>query len=156
MLTEEVSRGWRGRGLERIPVDLEGWNGFGENYFPGLLGIHVVEVCHGRCRLRFQASSHQAPHGYLHGGAVVALADTACGYGCLASLPEGATGLTTIELKANFLGTVNDGAVLTDARLLHAGRRTQVWDAAVMVEQTHRTIAVLRCSQMILYPVAAQ
>jgi 1,4-dihydroxy-2-naphthoyl-CoA hydrolase len=87
---------------------------------------------------------------------VVTLADTACGYGCLASLPGTAAGFTTIELKANFLGTVEDGPVLAEARLHHAGRRTQVWDAVVAGEQAGRTIALFRCTQMILYPQAAR
>ena len=103
--------------------------------------------------MRFQAGRRvQAPHGYLHGGAVVALADTACGYGCVASLPEGATGFTTIELKANYLGTVQDGPVVADARLVHGGHRTQVWDAVVSDEVTGRTISLVRCTQMVLYP----
>jgi 1,4-dihydroxy-2-naphthoyl-CoA hydrolase len=84
-------------------------------------------VREGYCRAWFEAARLQAPHGYLHGGAVVTLADTACGYGCLASLSGGAVGFTTVELKANFLATVDGGPVLAEARLHHAGRRTQVW-----------------------------
>ena len=103
--------------------------------------------------MRFQAGRRvQAPHGYLHGGAVVALADTACGYGCVASLPEGATGFTTIELKANYLGTVQDGPVVADARLVHGGHRTQVWDAVVTGGTRGRRIALFRCTQLILWP----
>ncbi len=104
-----------------------------------------------RCRIRLQASRRtHAPNGYLHGGAVVALADTACGYGCVASLPEGATGFTTIELKTNFLGTVREGPVVAEATLTHAGRTTQVWDALVIDEERGRTIAAFRCTQLLL------
>ena len=52
-----------------------------------------------------------APNGYLHAATVVALADTACGYGCIAHLPEGAENFTTIELKTNFLGTAREGTL---------------------------------------------
>jgi uncharacterized protein (TIGR00369 family) len=122
-----------------------------------LLGLEVLEVGAGICRVRFNASQRlQAPHGYLHGGAVVGLADTACGYGCVASLPEGASGFTTIELKANYLGTVKDGPVVAEARLVHPGRRTQVWDAVVSDETAGRTISLVRCTQMILYPAASR
>ena len=95
---------------------------------------------------------HIAPNGYLHAGAVVGLADTACGYGCRVSLPEGATGFTTVELKTNFLGTALDGSILCTAELVHGGRTTQVWDAEVTDEGSGRKIALFRCTQLLLYP----
>ena len=75
-----------------------------------------------------------APNGFLHAASVVALADTSCGYGCVAHLPEGASGFTTIELKANFLGTAREGAIACRATPVHLGRTTQVWDAVVTLE----------------------
>ncbi|HYL24969.1 MAG TPA: PaaI family thioesterase, partial [Burkholderiales bacterium] len=74
------------------------------------------------------------------------------GYGCIAALPTGASGFTTIELKANFLGTARDGAIVCRATPLHLGRTTQVWDAAVSVEASAAQIARFRCTQMILWP----
>jgi uncharacterized protein (TIGR00369 family) len=70
----------------------------------------------------------------------------------MVSLPPGATGFTTIELKANFLGTAQSGAIRAEAQLLHGGRMTQVWDAAVAREGEDRPIALFRCTQMMLYP----
>jgi uncharacterized protein (TIGR00369 family) len=67
-------------------------------------------------------------------------------------MPEGAVGFTTIELKTNFLGTARGGAVACEARLIHGGRTTQVWDAVVKDEATGKTIALFRCTQMMLYP----
>jgi acyl-coenzyme A thioesterase PaaI-like protein len=61
----------------------------------------------------------------LHAASVIALADTSAGYGCAASLPEGANGFTTIELKANFIGTARDGISYV-AAADHLGRTTQV------------------------------
>jgi 1,4-dihydroxy-2-naphthoyl-CoA hydrolase len=92
-----------------------------------------------------------APNGYLHAAAVIALADTASGYGCVAALPDGATGFTTIELKANFLGTATEGAVRCEAMCVHGGRTTQVWDATVTSEETGKTVALFRCTQLLLY-----
>jgi uncharacterized protein (TIGR00369 family) len=91
-----------------------------------------------------------APNGYLHAGTVVGLADSACGYGCLASLPESATGFTTIELKANFLATAREGTLACEAHLVHGGRTTQVWDATV-TRDDGKTLALFRCTQLILY-----
>lgn len=95
---------------------------------------------------------HLAPNGYLHAASVIALADSACGYGAFSARPEGAIGFTTIELKANFLGTARAGAIACEARLAHGGRNTQVWDAEVKDEASGKTIALFRCTQMMLYP----
>ena len=91
-----------------------------------------------------------APNGYLHAATVIALADTSCGYGTLASLPDGATGFTTIELKSNHLGTAREGALTCTARLTHGGRRTQVWDAEVRDAASDTVIALFRCTQMLI------
>src|SRR5690554_3847247 len=85
---------------------------FGAGHLPGLVGVEIVSVepglVHSRLAVRREV---MAPNGFLHAATVIALADTSCGYGCVANLPEGASGFTTIELKANFLGTAREGAV---------------------------------------------
>ncbi len=120
-------------------------------YLPGHLGLNWSEIRQGFACGHFDVGrQHLAPNGYLHAAAVVALADTACGYGCIASLPEGANGFTTVELKANFIGTALEGIVSCEARLVHGGRATQVWDAEVKSEVSGKTIALFRCTQMLL------
>jgi uncharacterized protein (TIGR00369 family) len=93
-----------------------------------------------------------APNGYLHAGTVVTLADTASGYGCIANLPDGAVGFTTIELKCNHMGTAREGLIDCVATAAHMGGTTQVWDAVVTRRDTGQVIALFRCTQMILYP----
>lgn len=126
----------------------------GEGLLPGVLGIGFDSVESGAVRSRLAVERrHMAPNGFLHAAAVIALADTSCGYGCVTSLPESASGFTTVELKSNFMGTASEGAVLTcRAWLVHGGRSTQVWDAEVADEATGRTLALFRCTQMVLYP----
>ena len=120
-------------------------------YLPGHLGLDWSEIRQGFVRGHFEVSrQHLAPNGYLHAAAVVALADTACGYGCIVSLPEGITGFTTVELKANFIGTALKGMVTCEARLIHGGRTTQVWDAEVKSEAIGKIIGLFRCTQMLL------
>ena len=123
---------------------------------PALLGIEVDALAEGTITLSMQIQGHHiAPNnGFLHAASVVALADTAAGYGCVAHLPEGASGFTTIELKANFLGTARGGRVVATASLVHGGRSTQVWDAIVR-DQAGKTIALFRCTQMVLWPKPA-
>jgi 1,4-dihydroxy-2-naphthoyl-CoA hydrolase len=83
----------------------------------------------------------------------VAGADTACGYGCRSTLPDGAEGFTTIELKSNFLGTAREGGLVIDARVVHGGRTTQVWDAEVRADESDgRVLALFRCTQLVLWP----
>lgn len=120
-----------------------------------VLAFQWIVVENGRVHGRFDiAAKHFSPHGLLHGATIVALADSACGFGCLASMPAGATGFATGELKTNFIGTISDGGVSCEARLVHAGRTTQVWDAEIRSEATARIIALFRCTQMLLYPPA--
>lgn len=88
--------------------------------------------------------------GLLHGGAVMALADSAGGACAAANLPEGATGTSTIESKTNFLGAVKDGVITATARPLHVGSTTIVIETEVrradgrLVAKTTQTQTVLR------------
>ena len=117
---------------------------------PGHLGIELVALEAGQITLALPLRpQHIAANGFLHAGTVVTLADTACGFGCLANLPAEGASFTTIELKANFLRTATEGAIQAVASLQHGGRRTQVWDALVRDDQ-ERTLALFRCTQMIL------
>jgi 1,4-dihydroxy-2-naphthoyl-CoA hydrolase len=125
----------------------------GQAFLPGFFGIEFLEVIPKRAEARLVLrAEHMAPNGFLHAATVVALADTACGYGCLATLPEGANSFTTIELKTNYLGTARQGAIRAIAELVHGGRTTQVWDATVTDESNNKTIALFRCTQILLYP----
>ena len=80
------------------------------------------------------------------------LRNRAAGYGCIAHLPASAAGFTTVELKSNHLGTALEGHLDCVARAAHLGKTTQVWDATVTHRETGRTLALFRCTQMVLYP----
>jgi uncharacterized protein (TIGR00369 family) len=123
----------------------------GSSGFPGLLGIEFEEAGTASIRGRLTLDEkHMAPNGYLHAGTVVGFADSACGYGCILNLPDGATGFTTIELKTNFLRTAQPGVTIDcEARLAHGGRTTQLWDATV-TDPDGRTLALFRATQLVL------
>ncbi len=138
------------------PVNLDEWNEFGRDYLPGHLGIEILSVDARELRAQIKIrKSLRAPNGFLHAASVVGLADTACGYATVHNLPDGAEGFTTIELKTNFIGTALEGSLSCVAQLAHKGRTTQVWDAVVRADDTGKTIALFRCTQMILWPKAA-
>ena len=130
---------------------IEQLNRMGRGLLPGLIGIEITSLEHGLARGRLAIRpEHLALNNYLHAATVIALADTCCGYGCMASLPEGRTSFTTIELNSNFIGTARDGAIVSEARLVHGGRTTQLWDATVKDEASGKTIALFRCTQLTL------
>jgi uncharacterized protein (TIGR00369 family) len=135
---------------------VEDYNRRGADVFPGLLGLVVQQVERHEVRIALPLRrALQAPNGFLHAGALVTLADTAAGYGCVANLPEGAVGFTTVELKSNHLGTATEGHADCVARPAHTGRTTQVWDAEVTHRESGRTLVLFRCTQMVLYPRAS-
>ena len=140
----------------RTDHDLAFFNKLSEGCLPGLLGVKILQVCQGVLRVELAIEAHHfAANGFLHAGTVVTLADTGAGYACVAHLPEGASGFTTVELKSNHLGTAREGRILAEVRSAHLGRTTQVWDATVSHVETGKTIALFRCTQMILWPKGA-
>ncbi len=126
-----------------------------KGYFPELLGLRFTEIGRERivCEMPVRTAL-LAPNGFLHAAAVIGIADTACGFGSIASLPDGAENFATLELKSNFFGTARDGSLRAVALLMHGGRSTQVWDADVTHVESDRRIAAFRCTQLILYPRA--
>jgi 1,4-dihydroxy-2-naphthoyl-CoA hydrolase len=131
----------------------EEWTARGAETLPGLLGVTFVKVEPTEVVATVAVrKALMAPNGYLHAGTVVTLADTCCGYGTVASLPDGAAGFTTIELKSNFFGSAREGTLVCVAKPLHQGRTTQVWDATVTPEGASKPIAQFRCTQMVLWP----
>jgi uncharacterized protein (TIGR00369 family) len=136
-----------------VPTALEEWNARGADYLPGHLGMTFEAVESTEVRARFTIEKHHmAWNGFLHAAAIVALADTCCGYGVVRSLPDGASGFTTVDLTSNFLATAREGEAVCTAVPLHQGRTTQVWDAKIVSSLSDRVMAHFRCTQLILWP----
>jgi uncharacterized protein (TIGR00369 family) len=132
---------------------IEELNAWGRDRLPGLVGFEVLDAVPGNLKARMRVRPDLlAPNGYLHAASVIALADSACGYGTMFDLPDGASGFTTIELKSNFVSTLLEGTAVCQASRVHKGRTTQIWDAVVGEEGNDKTLALFRCTQMILYP----
>ena len=137
------------------------FNAFSRGHFSDSVGIEIIAVDAQAKTVTAELliqPRHIAPNGYLHGGAVVTLADTTAAYACIAQLPADA-GFTTAEMKANLIGTLRDGAITCVAQPLHIGRTTHVWDATVHAGDAAqnaaapgRVIAAFRCTQVVLQP----
>jgi 1,4-dihydroxy-2-naphthoyl-CoA hydrolase len=150
-LPSRATRARKDDGMTPPEIDVAALNGLSPGRFPGLIGFEVTEVERGLVRAQLAVHNQLlAPNGYLHAAVVIGLVDTACGYGCRTSLPDDATGFTTIELKSNFLSTLTTGLLACEARMIHGGRTTQVWDARAFAADTDATVALFRCTQLVL------
>ena len=89
-------------------------------------------------------------NGTVHGGALMAFADTIGAASTIVNLPEGSAGTTTLESKTNFLRGANAGTTLTArATPIHLGRRTHVWTTKIETDDG-KAVAVVTQTQMIL------
>ncbi len=140
----------------RPEATLEAANKRGAGRLPALVGFRVTALEEDMLAAELDVRPELlAPNGFLHAATVIGLADTACGYGCIAHLPSGAENFTTVELKCNFLGTAREGTIACIAKPAHLGKTTQVWDATVSRHTDGKPIALFRCTQMVLWPKAA-
>jgi uncharacterized protein (TIGR00369 family) len=118
--------------------------------FPGLLGVRFLEATPEcvRARLTVRDDLCTVP-GVMHGGAIMAFADTLGGFATALNLPNGAM-TTTIESKTNFLGPAATGSTVSgECVALHRGKRTMVWQTRVTAEDG-RLIAVVTQTQIVL------
>ena len=118
-------------------------------FFPGELGIEVLESTPGRARGRLTVERrHLHPGGFVHGGVWVSLADTVAAWGTIPNLRDGSD-FSTAEMKTNLFGVAREGDVLEATAIpLHVGRRTQAWE--VRVEVGGRLGALFVCTQVIV------
>jgi uncharacterized protein (TIGR00369 family) len=132
-------------------VTLEQLTEWGRGSLMSHMGIEFTAAEPGRMQGRMPVRPEvMAANGYLHAASVIALADSSCAFGVMFDLPEHARGFTTIELKSNFTGTTRAGVVTCEAVRVHGGRTTQVWDATVRDQASGKTIALFRCTQLLL------
>jgi len=124
--------------------------------FPDLIGIRLLEASPERVRAELQVRDNLTTSGgRMHGGAIMAFADTLGAIGTGINLPPGC-GTTTLESKTNFLGAAPVGAkVIAESTPLHRGRQTQVWQTRITLENG-KLVAVVTQTQMVLQPKSGQ
>ena len=121
--------------------------------FAKLMGVKVVEATPDRIVGELIVRDDLCTAGgILHGGAVMAFADSLGAIGAFMSLPHGATGTTTIESKTNFLGAAKLGAtVRAETTPVHRGKRTSVWQTSISTAEG-KAVALVTQTQMVLSP----
>lgn len=119
--------------------------------FAELKGIAFVEAEQDRVVARMLVRPDLCTLGHtIHGGAVMAFADSVGAAATVINLPPDAKGTTTIESKTNFVGGAKEGTTITaTATPVHRGRRTQVWQTRIEGENG-KLVAVVTQTQMVL------
>jgi 1,4-dihydroxy-2-naphthoyl-CoA hydrolase len=122
--------------------------------FAGLLGIRYVSAGKERVTAELPVREELCTRpAVLHGGAIMAFADTLGAAATVLNLPEGA-GTTTLESKTNFLASAPVGTVvLGETTPVHRGKRTMVWQTRVTTGEG-RLVALVTQTQMVLEPKA--
>ncbi len=114
------------------------------------LGIRFIEASKARVVAEITIKpSLFTSNGRLHGGAIMALADTVGATGAFLSIPEGAAGTTTLESKTNFFAGVSEGVVRAEALPVHVGKRTSCWQTRV-TDAKGKLVAQVTQTQMVL------
>ena len=118
--------------------------------FTRLLGAVFTHVDTGEVRARLDWSPERCTSGgMLHGGALMALADSTGGACAFMNLPAGATGTTTVESKTNFIRGVSQGSVEAVSRPLHIGRTVVVVETDLR-DDRQRLVARVVQTQLVL------
>jgi 1,4-dihydroxy-2-naphthoyl-CoA hydrolase len=120
--------------------------------FPSLMGVEIFEASKERVRGRLQVRTDLCTSGnILHGGAIMAFADTLGATGAFLNLPDG-TGTTTIESKTNFIGSAKEGSTVEGLTTpVHVGRRSSVWQTRITREDG-KLVAIVTQTQLVLMP----
>ena len=128
-------------------------NTFAAGKHPGMVGVEITSCSAEEVRGRMCVRSEVvAGTGFLWAPVVITLADWLCAAGMSPNLAPGES-FTTVELKTNFLGSAREGEWVSGvATPAHRGRTTHVWDVEIRNDDRERTIALFRCTQMILRP----
>jgi 1,4-dihydroxy-2-naphthoyl-CoA hydrolase len=120
------------------------------------LGIELLEVTRDVVRARLEWAPERTTHAsMMHGGAIMALADTCGGIAAFVNMPEGATGTATIESKTNFVRAVRSGWVTATTRALHRGRTLAVLETEV-TRDDGKLAAKVAQTQIYHYPDPAR
>lgn len=129
---------------------LDAMNAASRGTLGDVLGMKLVEVSAERVVVAMPVTRtvHQ-PFGLLHGGASVALAETACSIGAWMNVDQQTQGAVGLEINANHIRGVRDGVVTATATPVHLGRKTQVWEIRI-VDEADKLVCLARCTMAIV------
>ena len=132
-----------------MAIDPELFNEHMQGTLSTLLGLRIVEATPDRVVAELTIRDDlRTVGGALHGGTLMALADTVGAAATIVNLPPGAT-TSTLESKTNFFAAGRNGVVRAEATPLHRGKRTQVWQTRV-TDESGRLLSLTIQTQIVL------
>ena len=135
---------------EPIPIDPESLNTLHDGTLTRLLGARFVEATKDRLVAELTVRNELTTvGGRVHGGTLMALADSVGATGTFLNLPPGATGTTTLESKTNFFAAGREGVIRAESTPIHRGRTTQVWQTRV-TDASGRLLSMTIQTQLVL------
>ncbi|MFS0646633.1 hotdog fold thioesterase [Siminovitchia sp. 179-K 8D1 HS] len=127
-------------------MDIEKMKKLAKNTLHDALGIEIISMEEGKVTATMPVDEKtKQPFGYLHGGASVALAETAASIGAAMMIDLDKESCFGMEINANHIRSMRDGMVTAVAEILHRGRTTMVWDIKIRDEQ-ERLVCISRCT----------
>ncbi len=119
---------------------------------PGLLGIEILQLEKGSVKARMPVDHrHHQPMGILHGGASLALAETAASIGGWFLVAEAGQVVVGQEINGNHLRQVKSGHLTAEAKAIHQGRTSQVWEINIFDDE-QKLICISRCTLAVIIP----
>jgi 1,4-dihydroxy-2-naphthoyl-CoA hydrolase len=144
MMDDQTQRSWAS-----MPT-VEGLNALGKGFLFDALGMQIEEASAERVVMSMPVTqTTQQPVGILHGGATVALAESAASIGTWLGIDRAAFSTVGLEINCNHLRAKRDGTVRAIATPVHRGRRNWVWDIRV-VDESDALIAISRCTMAVV------
>lgn len=135
--------------LKQAPLDVV--NNFNRNTMMEVLGIECIEIGDDfvKSRMPVNAATHQ-PMGLLHGGASAALIESIGSMGSTLLLDLEKEVPVGLEINANHISGVRDGHVVATGKIVHAGRRTHLWQVDLHHEETGKLVCTGRLTIMVV------
>lgn len=132
-------------------IDLDTINSFNKNTLMETLGIKCVEIGEDYIvsTMPVNASTHQ-PMGLLHGGASAALIESIGSMGSTLLIDLSKQAPVGLEINANHIGSVRSGSVKGIGKIVHAGKKTHVWQVDIFDYETNKLICTGRLTVMII------
>ena len=114
------------------------------------LGIEIIEISKNSVtgKMPIDARTHQI-YGYLHGGASVAFAETLCSIGAAANIDVTKQKALGMEINANHLRVMESGWVQGEAKPIHLGKKTQIWEIKI-TDDENKLVCISRCTMVIV------
>ncbi len=130
--------------------NLDKLNAFNKNTLMEVLGIEYLDAKPGyvKARMPVDHRTHQ-PMGLLHGGASMALAETVGSFGSALMFDLEKYDVRGLSMTTNHVRSVKDGWVYAEAKLVHKGRTTHIWDIQI-VDEEGRTVSICRLTNFIM------